>query len=596
MRSSPSRPPGTALTVSDSTFSANTARGGNGGAGGFALGGALTVGGMTGIVSNSTITGNHVTAGNTNGGAPPSIGGGGVFVEAGSTVTLTDTTIAQNALNGSSNSSGEGGASCGAGLLSQGFTTLIRDTIAANTASGGPGSAAGHGGSGDGAGLCLFVFGTTVVLNSTITGNLAAGGSGGAGGGTAAGGGVELQAGNAELANDTVASNGASAGSGGSATGGNVLVATGSMITLTLADTIIAGGTLVGGSSKSNCSMPAAQVVDQGHNLESTMPSQCRLGAGDVIGADPMLGALAANGGPTQTMALSPGSPAIGAGGACVDATAAGSPLLLTDQRGMPRTAPCDIGAFQVQKPANTAAPTITGTAAAGQALACSQGSWSGDGTLTFTYQWQRDGVSIPGATDGSYTVRSDDAGHALSCAVTATSPYASATAGSAAVSIPPPSLPNSSPPPSPSVSRPKPSITHVSESHKRWRRSSKTARIARAKKVKRSPVGTTFKFTLNTAATVTLDITHKVEGRRSAGKCVTPSRRNRHKPKCQHTVTAGTLTFAKTAAGAHRITFAGRLSKHKTLGLGSYSVTIAAANSSGHASAKALRFTVVKH
>ena len=62
---------------------------------------------------------------------------------------------------------------------------------------------------------------------------------------------------------------------------------------------------------------------------------------------------LAFNGGPTQTHALVPGSPAIDAGGAvCTDAN--GNPLL-TDQRGKPRivdgngdgTARCDIGAFE---------------------------------------------------------------------------------------------------------------------------------------------------------------------------------------------------------------------------------------------------------
>jgi hypothetical protein len=62
---------------------------------------------------------------------------------------------------------------------------------------------------------------------------------------------------------------------------------------------------------------------------------------------------LANNGGPTQTHALVPGSPAIDAGGTdCTDAT--GAPLT-TDQRGKPRpvdgngdgTPACDIGAFE---------------------------------------------------------------------------------------------------------------------------------------------------------------------------------------------------------------------------------------------------------
>ena len=56
--------------------------------------------------------------------------------------------------------------------------------------------------------------------------------------------------------------------------------------------------------------------------------------------ADPQLDPLADNGGPTMTLSLPSGSPAIDAG---VD----GCPM--TDQRGEPRVGPCDIGAFEHQ-------------------------------------------------------------------------------------------------------------------------------------------------------------------------------------------------------------------------------------------------------
>ena len=75
-------------------------------------------------------------------------------------------------------------------------------------------------------------------------------------------------------------------------------------------------------------------------------------GPGDVPHGDPMLGQLASNGGPTQTIALLPGSPALGAGGACTDpASVPANEPLLTDQRLLPRPSggPCDIGAFQFQ-------------------------------------------------------------------------------------------------------------------------------------------------------------------------------------------------------------------------------------------------------
>ena len=61
----------------------------------------------------------------------------------------------------------------------------------------------------------------------------------------------------------------------------------------------------------------------------------------NLINTDPLLGPLADNGGPTQTMALLPGSPAINAGVAV--------PGVTTDQRGVtrPQGNATDIGAFE---------------------------------------------------------------------------------------------------------------------------------------------------------------------------------------------------------------------------------------------------------
>jgi YD repeat-containing protein len=46
--------------------------------------------------------------------------------------------------------------------------------------------------------------------------------------------------------------------------------------------------------------------------------------------------------------------------------------------------------AAPVGSPINTAAPKITGTVAIGQTLAASTGSWTGSGSITYGYQWQR--------------------------------------------------------------------------------------------------------------------------------------------------------------------------------------------------------------
>jgi len=76
-------------------------------------------------------------------------------------------------------------------------------------------------------------------------------------------------------------------------------------------------------------------------------------GPGDLNNTDPLLGSLQNNGGPTQTMALLSGSPAIDAGNpaGCTDGL---GHLLKTDQRGMPRPDPedkggCDMGAYESQ-------------------------------------------------------------------------------------------------------------------------------------------------------------------------------------------------------------------------------------------------------
>jgi hypothetical protein len=87
-----------------------------------------------------------------------------------------------------------------------------------------------------------------------------------------------------------------------------------------------------------------AAITSQGYNLIGVTDDTTGWVASDLTGAagsplDPQLGPLQDNGGPTQTMALLPGSPALGAG------SAAGAPAL--DQRGAPRLGRYDIGAYQ---------------------------------------------------------------------------------------------------------------------------------------------------------------------------------------------------------------------------------------------------------
>jgi hypothetical protein len=70
--------------------------------------------------------------------------------------------------------------------------------------------------------------------------------------------------------------------------------------------------------------------------------------------------------------------------------------------------------------PINTSPPTISGKAEVGKTLKANPGEWDVRG-LKFSYQWQADGVDIPGATKKNYKVKAADAGKTITVVVTAT-------------------------------------------------------------------------------------------------------------------------------------------------------------------------------
>lgn len=122
-----------------------------------------------------------------------------------------------------------------------------------------------------------------------------------------------------------------------------------------------------------------------------------------------------------------------GGGGSSAFSAAATNTSLGADATGMP-----SITFTFTPAPANTGAPAISGTAAVGQTLSCSQGTWSGAQPITYAYQWLGDGAAIAGATASSYGVVAADAGHTLTCGVTATNSGGSgATSTSSGVQIP---------------------------------------------------------------------------------------------------------------------------------------------------------------
>ncbi|MDS4031098.1 MAG: IPTL-CTERM sorting domain-containing protein, partial [Candidatus Contendobacter sp.] len=234
-------------------------------------------------------------------------------------------------------------------------------------------STSGAGGGGAGLGGAVFsMYGSVTAVNSTVTGNRALGGAG-YGGGSGHGGGLFNLDGTVTLTNVTLAANQVQAGAGtlnGSATGGAVYSLAHAnrpdggpvTATLTLTNSILAGSTdgtnpvsdlIVNlDQSRNNPSQTNSASVAftlNGGASTNLVQSFTAIGSPTQTGAptlntDPQLGALANNGGLTQTMALLAGSPAINAG------TNAGCPA--TDQRGITRPQPsggaCDLGAYEL--------------------------------------------------------------------------------------------------------------------------------------------------------------------------------------------------------------------------------------------------------
>jgi hypothetical protein len=154
-------------------------------------------------------------------------------------------------------------------------------------------------------------------------------------GGDASGGGIFNQGGTVKLAYLTVYSNSANGGVGspnGVGVGGGINATNGSLLLL---DSIVAEN-----PSGSDFYATFGAITDGGDNLSSDISFPFSA-PGSMNSTNPELGLLGNYGGPTQTVPLLAGSPAIDAGGAD------GCPA--TDQRGVarPNGGGCDIGAFE---------------------------------------------------------------------------------------------------------------------------------------------------------------------------------------------------------------------------------------------------------
>ncbi len=301
------------LSVSNSTFSGNY--------GGYGGGGIMNDRG-TATISNCTFTGN--SGGNH---------GGGIFNYVGP-LTITNSTFSGNSTVNYH----------GAGIYNEyGTANISNSTFSGN-------SAAGYGGAIDnyneatanisnstfssnsafysGGAIENYSDATVNITNCTFSGNSAMNESGG--------GIFNYSSSTANISNSTFSGNSAVAGYGGG-------IFTHNNTSLTLQNSIVASN--IGG----DCYNPTA-LISNGYNLDTD--NTCNLTQPtDLPNTNPQLGILADNGGPNDTMALGPTSPAIdripyGVNGCGTTIT--------TDQRGFLRPSPaggaCDMGAYEVDQ------------------------------------------------------------------------------------------------------------------------------------------------------------------------------------------------------------------------------------------------------
>jgi hypothetical protein len=77
------------------------------------------------------------------------------------------------------------------------------------------------------------------------------------------------------------------------------------------------------------------------------------------------------------------------------------------------------------EPPVNVDAPYVSGIGTVGETLNCTMGNWNGEPT-SYAYSWMSDAVTPVVGTGSSYVIADTDAGHVLTCIVTATNPIGS--------------------------------------------------------------------------------------------------------------------------------------------------------------------------
>jgi hypothetical protein len=269
----------------------------------------------------------------------------------------------------------QGNSYYGGGIFNGGTLTVSACTLSSNHAA----SVGAQGG-----GIYIALGGVATLTNCTFVGNRAAG----------CGGGLFVDRGTVTLTNCTLSGNSASEG-------GGIYVSPSVYFFVDLTNTIVAGNHALNGPD-------IYGRVGGDHNLVGNAAGSSGIVNGvngNIVGGNgnpvinALLGPLQNNGGPTQTMALLPGSPAIG--------HADNSQAPATDQRGVTRLdlagETTDIGAFEVQA-LSLALGGFPSTTTAGAAGTFTVTALNADGTTNTSYS----GTIHFTSTDGQVVLPAD--------------------------------------------------------------------------------------------------------------------------------------------------------------------------------------------
>jgi hypothetical protein len=134
------------------------------------------------------------------------------------------------------------------------------------------------------------------------------------------------------------------------------------------------------------------------------------------------------------------------------------------------------------------------------------------------------------------------------------------------------------------------PVLTDAGLSNRRFR----VGRRATAISARKTPVGTSFHFTLSATAKLQITIIRSTPGLRKGHICRAPSTKlaRAHAKRCTRSLTVGVLTRASETRGADSISFSGRLG-HRALSPGTYTAVLSATDAGGRSKPVTLTFVI---